>query len=68
MTVQLPRASETSLALQVTDFHGRQVYNTSLPQGTVSFDLDLTKQPKGLYLLQLLHANGEKIVKTVVLQ
>lgn len=51
--------------IEILDMSGKRVYESSLPGHSTTFRIDLSSYQKGMYLLNLKHANGswsEKII------
>ena len=67
ITLTLPRATETT-SLTVFAADGRRVEALNVPAGTESFNLDLSGQKPGLYLLSWLGTSGVRHTGRVVLR
>jgi hypothetical protein len=65
-TLRIP--ADWAGVLQVTDMRGRSVLRQTLLPGNPEYQLDLTAQPKGSYLLQLEGRQGSRQTEKLVIE
>jgi len=67
-TVQFPNDFAENITLVVSDVLGRVAYEQKDFVPTQTINLDLSKFPKGYYLVQMQKKNGETIVRQILIQ